>query len=1053
MEMVVPLHLLIIEDSSDDAQLMVRTIERGGYHIDYERVQTEAELKHALDNDKWDMALCDYTLPAFNAIRALEIVRASDKDLPFIIVSGSISEEMAVTALRGGAHDFMLKGNMARLVPAIHRELEEAQTRRERRRAEAETRKAISFFEAVVETANVIYLQMNLAGTVVKINSAAEEITGYMRAELEGRNWAERVLPRDRYPQPWKEFERITTGAGAPGTFENPILTKRGEERFILWKNSVIREGDHILGTISFGIDITDRKQAQAALREAETRYRLLVERMPTITYVVSSQPPYRTLYISPQVEKILGFTPEEWRADPDLWEKQIHPDDRDRVLEEDRASREEKRPFLAEYRVFTRDGRVIWLHDETHHINEPGMEPFSQGIELDITERKLAEEVVRETESRYRALVEQLPMVVYVNPITEPGHTTYVSPQVQAVFGYTREEWLSDPQFWTKTLHPDDHDKVMEEIARVNATGSNFDMEYRTIARDGRLVWIRDQAVRVNDASGRPSQWHGLMIDISEPKRRQREWEALAQLSNALRQAQTVEEVLPRLLEETLSLLDTEAGSIWLQDPVSGRVEMAVERQWSGVPLEAYTRGDNIPDIVIDTGQPIVGREFRSDPRIPASHRLHIPPGMGGACVPLTAAGKTVGALLVNIRAPRELDAGELRVLNALANLGASSIHRAQLFEETVKHLDRLAALRSIDIAISSSFDLRMVLSVVLDNVIKELNADAASVLLLRPDSLMLEFAAGKGFWTRSIESSLLPATEGLLGRSVIDRNITYIDDLRTTRQAIRRPFLLTDEKFVSYYGVPLIAKGTVKGVLEIFHRAPLAHDAEWLQFLESLASQTAIAIDSSVTFQDLQRSNMELALAYDATIEGWSHALDLRDRETEGHTLRVTGMALRLARAMGLGDEALLQLRRGGLLHDIGKMGVPDSILLKPGRLTDEEWVIMRKHPVFAYDMLSPIAYLRPALDVPYCHHERWDGNGYPRGLRGEQIPLTARIFAVVDVWDALSSDRPYRPAWKSEDVLKYIRDEAGKQFDPAVVEVFLNLIPMQAGNSSPG
>jgi response regulator RpfG family c-di-GMP phosphodiesterase len=190
-----------------------------------------------------------------------------------------------------------------------------------------------------------------------------------------------------------------------------------------------------------------------------------------------------------------------------------------------------------------------------------------------------------------------------------------------------------------------------------------------------------------------------------------------------------------------------------------------------------------------------------------------------------------------------------------------------------------------------------------------------------------------------------------------------------------------------------------------------------------------------------DLQRLNVELALAYDTTLEGWSRALDLRDKETEGHSQRVTEMTLRLARAMGMGQSELVHVRRGALLHDIGKMGIPDSILLKPALLTEEQTAIMRRHPVYAYELLSPIDYLRPALDIPHCHHEKWDGTGYPRGLKGEQIPLAARIFAVVDVWDALRSDRPYRPGWSEDRVREHIWTLAGTHFDPKVVTVFLD------------
>jgi putative nucleotidyltransferase with HDIG domain len=204
-------------------------------------------------------------------------------------------------------------------------------------------------------------------------------------------------------------------------------------------------------------------------------------------------------------------------------------------------------------------------------------------------------------------------------------------------------------------------------------------------------------------------------------------------------------------------------------------------------------------------------------------------------------------------------------------------------------------------------------------------------------------------------------------------------------------------------------------------------------------LAQQAAIAIDSAQSFSGLQRSTLDLALAYDSTLEGWARALELRDQETEGHSQRVTGMTVQLARALGMREEEIVHVRRGALLHDIGKMGIPDTILLKPGKLTDEEWKTMRQHPQFAYEMLAPIAYLKPGLDIPYCHHEKWDGTGYPRGLKGEQIPLAARLFAVADVWDALTSDRPYRKAWTPEQAREYIREQAGKHFDPKVVEVF--------------
>jgi putative two-component system response regulator len=194
----------------------------------------------------------------------------------------------------------------------------------------------------------------------------------------------------------------------------------------------------------------------------------------------------------------------------------------------------------------------------------------------------------------------------------------------------------------------------------------------------------------------------------------------------------------------------------------------------------------------------------------------------------------------------------------------------------------------------------------------------------------------------------------------------------------------------------------------------------------------------------ENLRTANKRLSDAYEATIEGWSHAMDLRDRETEGHSRRVTELSIKLAQAMGMSEEEIVHLRHGALLHDMGKIGIPDSILHKPDDLTEQEWAIMRQHPRFAFEMLNSIEYLREALEIPYFHHEKWDGTGYPQGLKGEQIPIAARIFAVADVWDALTSDRPYRPDWSREAALNYIQEQSGKHFDPRVVELFFKVIP---------
>jgi len=626
MEAKKQLRVLLVEDSDDDAQLLLREIRRFGYKVQFERVETADALRSALASKPWDVVLCDYSLPHLNAPKALEILKSSDLDLPFIIISGTIGEESAVSALIAGAHDFIIKGKFARLGPALERELREAEVRSERRQAEASLR-------------------------------------------------------------------------------ENDRLLSEAQR----------------LGHIgSWSLDIRSD-----------------------------------ILQFSDEMYHLLDISPNEFQ------------------------------------------------HDSTGFLD-----------------------------------------LIY------SGDRTSAS------------KWMED----------------IKSGRRVR------ELEFRIFHSSGEMRYVQCRGAIVHDESGTPQRFVGTAQDISERK---------------------------------LS-------------------EMQIRQQ-----------------------------------------------------------------------------------------------------------VARLTALRTIDQAITSSFNLRFTLDVVLTQVVTELQVDASSILMLDATGQKLEYRATRGFRDQAVMNAIIAIAKSHAGRAVTERHLIRIEDLKNEPDQLVVETLFPEEDFVSYFAVPLVARGKVNGVLEIFQRAVLRPYPEWIDFLEALAGQAAIAIDNATLLENLQNINYELEKAYDATIEGWSHALDLRDRETEGHTLRVTSMALKLAQLMGLEEKKLAQMRRGGLLHDIGKLGVPDSVLLKPGPLNAEELAIMRLHPQFAYDWLAPIAYLREAMEIPYCHHEKWDGTGYPRGLRGEDIPFTSRIFAVADVWDALTSGRPYRPAWSHEKAKGYIRENSGQHFDPKVVEVFLNHI----------
>ncbi len=410
---------------------------------------------------------------------------------------------------------------------------------------------------------------------------------------------------------------------------------------------------------------------------------------------------------------------------------------------------------------------------------------------------------------------------------------------------------------------------------------------------------------------------------------------------------------------------------------------------------------------------------------------------------LPLISKGTIIGMIALDRYKVNPFTEIEINMAAAITSQAALAIENARLYSEATARLDQLSSLREIDKAISGSLDLRLILKILLGHVIQQLDIDAAAVLLINPESQILEFMAGQGFRTEVLQHTNLRMGEGFAGKAALERRIIKVSDLNNLNTGFLRSPKFKIEEFIAYIGIPLISKGTITGVLEIYQRKPLDHDPEWFAFLETLAGQAAIAIENISLIKHLRLSNQDLLLAYDATIEGWAQALELRDMETVGHSRRVVDLTLELARALDIKHEEIQHIIRGALLHDIGKMGIPDAILQKNGKLTDDEWVIMQEHPVLAYEWLSQITFLKRALDIPYCHHEKWDGSGYPRGLKGEQIPLSARIFSIVDVWDALNSDRPYRKAWSKNKVIKHIRDQSGNHFDPAVVDKFLTLV----------
>jgi HD-GYP domain-containing protein (c-di-GMP phosphodiesterase class II) len=544
----------------------------------------------------------------------------------------------------------------------------------------------------------------------------------------------------------------------------------------------------------------------------------------------------------------------------------------------------------------------------------------------------------------------------------------------------------------------------------------------------------------------------------LTKLEKQNQQLKLLVELSVTLNSTLDLDTLLQLITGTATQLLECEAASILLYDEKLERLYFAAAtgsnpRKLAEIPVPIDS---SLAGTIFRTNKSIILNNVAQDPRhftgVSNQMQLHVRSLVG---VPMMMKDRVIGVLEGINKNEGDFGEAEESILLVTASHAATAIHNARLFKDAQRRANYLEAVRDINNAVLESFDLKKTLPQILSQLQKRLEVHAADVLLLDSHLKALTFAAGLGFRTDALSQVILPVdSDGVAIRVVRDKKIMNITNLNVSGDIFTRAGLLKGEDFVEYHAAPLVAGGQVKGVLEVFHRAPLHADRDWLAFFQGLAEQTAIALDSATLFSDLQRSHADLRLAYDATILGWSRALDLRDKETQGHTQRVTQATIQLARAFGLDEETITNIRRGALLHDMGKMGVPDAILLKPNKLTDEEWLQMRRHPQYAYDMLAQIEYLAPSLDIPYCHHEKWDGTGYPRGLKGEEIPLAARLFSVIDVWDALYFDRPYRKGWGMEDTLKYIQEQSGKHFDPRVVEVFLNIARniMQENQSLP-
>lgn len=733
------------------------------------------------------------------------------------------------------------------------------------------------------------------------------------------------------------------------------------------------------------------------------------------------------------------------WRAQEILQQRAPYWDDKVASTRETLWSPDNTAQFPLRIALRTQNGSMVHVHLRASVLSLPPQYDVLLLTFEPISDSQSSSEPLASGQATLSTLLANLPGAAYRCRNDSKWSMEFISQGCYALTGYPPEDFIQNQKrSLAEIILPEDRQHVWDQVQAAIDQHQPYQMIYRIRNADGHIRWVWEQGRGIYDPNGHLEALEGYISDITELKQREEELEIITSLSHALRSARSRYEVYPIILARLNRHLNAEGIALALYETNAN--EILVEKAlgcFENLTGKRFPSDQGILGGMVSNGQVQLVEKVIP----PLDTYLTLPASVQSLlAIPLIDHEQILGAIIVARNCSFTLS--EVRLVNAIADITAVTLRRVMLAEQTEKRLNQMSALRTIETAINANLDLRFTLNILLDQVIHRLNLDAADVWLYHEQSGRLSYGGGYGFRGLNIRTAPLQLEYSLPGLVAKNGAPLFIPDLRKSNFSIHHTVPLEEEGFVAYYGLPLISRRRLHGVLELFHRKPLILSSDQKEFLESLVSTTAIAIDNARLIEDLKRTNAELVQAYDETILGWSLALEMRDSSTENHTRRVTEMTVRLAQAMGITGEDLTQIRRGAILHDIGKMAIPDHILRKTGSLTEEEAAIMRLHPLFARQMLESIAFLRPALAIPTYHHERWDGTGYPFGLKGEEIPLPARIFAVVDVWDALRHDRPYRTAWPEEKVRAYLQEEAGSHFDPKVVECFLQLLDSLKG-----
>ncbi len=644
-------------------------------------------------------------------------------------------------------------------------------------------------------------------------------------------------------------------------------------------------------------------------------------------------------------------------------------------------------------FKIKSKDGKVLDIENHILPLKKyKGYEDFVILISRNITPDNYYINFINESDLKFKNIFNNVPVAIAL--IDSIGNIIEVNYNLSKYTGYSIEE-LKNIKL-SQITHPEDIYKssaLFHELKEGKRSSYNFEKRY--IKKDGKLIWVKMTVSKLVRKSKNNSNFIVILEDITDKKANEKQ---LNQFKLSVTQS-----------ADTVFITDIEGYFRYINP--------------SFEKLSGYTMSD------CDGKTPRILKSGHQ--KASYYEKLWQTIKNGDVFKSTVINKKKSGGLFYGEQIITPIKNSKGEIVNFLSNM--RDVTTRITYEKKLKErYERLSVLHSIEM-ITKSANQDITLDSVLNVITGKFGIENASIYLF-DESKKLKHAYGSVIDNRFQDRYDL--YENFIENALLNKKIKIFEISKRNFE-----FFHTFG-YKTMYIVPLISESLIKGVLILLSKKHEDNTSEWSSFLETFGTEITLSLENFELLKNLRKKNEELIEAYDETIEGWARALDLRDKETEGHTRRVTELTLKLAKRMGFSEKELVNIKRGAMLHDIGKLGVPDNILLKPGKLTNEEWKIMKKHPIHAREMLYPIEYLRPAINIPYYHHERWDGKGYPEGLKKDEIPLEARIFAVIDVWDALTSDRPYREALSKDEVREYIKKNSGSHFDPEIIKEFLKL-----------